>query len=165
MTKGKYAARAANARAESVSERADRLDALLANERHVHAQEVADLKTQIQRLTGRLTSEVNRLAADAVNAAKAEAERRILDERAQGKRRALAGLRVLNDHSARMSGEGWADLYEALGTTLAEHRVDIGDLGTRAHRRQTPAQFRKVALAEDAKAGKPTLSTERESVK
>lgn len=160
MAKGKYAARAANARAESASERADRLEAALTDERRIHAQESSDLRVQIQQLAGRLTTEVHKLAADAVNAARAEADKRVLDERAEAKERVLAGLRVLNNHSARMSGEGWADLYEALDITLAEHRVDIGDLGTRGHRRQTPAQFRKVALAADAKAGKPVLAAE-----
>jgi hypothetical protein len=150
MTRGKYAARAANARAENVGQRAARLEAALAEERAERAREVADLKARIQQVDGQLTSAVTALAADAVLAAADTARRQVADERARSKDRALIALRVLERHGARLGGEGWADLYAALDVTRADARIGADNPGTRGQRRERAAGFRAVARAHDA---------------
>lgn len=73
MSKGKYAARAAQGRAESASARADRLAQVLADERAAHAAEVASLKARVEELSCQLTGQVRQLAADEVRRVQAEA--------------------------------------------------------------------------------------------
>lgn len=73
MSKGKYAARAAQGRAETASARADRLAQVLADERAAHAAEVASLKARVEELSCQLTGQVRELAADEVRRVQAEA--------------------------------------------------------------------------------------------
>jgi hypothetical protein len=72
MTRGKYAARAAQGRAETAAARADRAKEELAAERAAHAAEVAALKARIEVLASQLTGEVKDLAEGEVQRVEAQ---------------------------------------------------------------------------------------------
>lgn len=73
MTRGKYAARAANARAERSQGTAEQLREQLEADHRTHTEEVRELKSQIELLAGQLTCAVADLADKRVADAEAAA--------------------------------------------------------------------------------------------
>jgi hypothetical protein len=120
VARGKYAARAANARAESVSERADRLEAQLADERSASAREIAALKTEVNRLAGQLTTAVKDMAAAEVERIQREAAETLAAAKADWRSRAEAVMEELGSDPAnnRMQTPTWANISALLEVPL-----------------------------------------------
>ncbi len=120
MARGKYAAKAANARAEESQAGVDQLRNLLATERRDRAREAAELNGRIAQLHGRLTTAVRDLAEQAIEEAKAEA-REIVTRSAED--RVAAGVAVhqlLNSQSFYMPPDAWNKLDDLLGITMRD---------------------------------------------
>lgn len=120
MTRGKYATRAANVRAETAQEAVAELRRQLSEERAARAVETAALKTQVQQLSGKLTSSVGALAQDAIASARQGALDAIRGEREAHKERAFAALRIIGSYVKTLPARGWPQLYDALGVTADE---------------------------------------------
>lgn len=128
MARGKYAARAANTRAESATERAERLERQLAEERAAHAREVADLKNRVQQLSGQLTREVGVLAAVEVQRAKDNAQSAIAAEREDWAARARAAIALLDrDGTGMRTAEAWDELRRLLRVSGDDYAGAIRD--------------------------------------
>jgi hypothetical protein len=114
MARGKYATRAANARAETAGERADRLEVALAEERSARAREVAALKTEVQRLAGQLTTAVMTMAAAEVERVRAESVAQIEAIRSESAQRGLDAMRLLEGKMLNLSPKIHSDLEDLL---------------------------------------------------
>lgn len=119
MARGKYAARAANARAASARATAGELQAQLAAEREQHMREKASLNAAIGQLAGRLAAGVDELAREQVAAAHREANERVRRTQQDAAERGLAALKILNDAGVRLPAGTWPALYTALGVDPA----------------------------------------------
>jgi hypothetical protein len=93
MVRGKYTVRAAQGRAESAGQRADRAAQLLAEERAAHTAEVAELKGRIEKLSSQLVGSVKELAAAEVERTEAEWAARLAAEK---QRQHDTALKVFN---------------------------------------------------------------------
>jgi hypothetical protein len=158
VAKGKYAARAASARVSGAQETVERLRQQLAEERAAAAHEIASLKTENQRLAGKLTSavksmasaeveRVQRQAADAVAAARQDAMGEVRIEREAARERAFAALKVIRDYVHTLPVQAWPQLYDALGVTADEvyaAGAEVSDLDhqSRRARRMRQKDFR-----------------------
>lgn len=147
MAKGKYAARAATARAENAADKAARLEAQLASERAAHTAETTDLKNQIQQLQGQLTRGMNDLAGGAVAAAHRDARELVEAERARFHAKALEACKFLlspgPDTGPRINHEDAMHVHELLGVDPGDAIVAYGM--SRVARRMTGPKLRAAA--------------------
>ena len=79
MARGKYAARAANSRADEAKQSAAQLQNLLAAERVEHHRKVAELNGEIARLRGQFSKAVDTAAEAEVKRVHEDSERQITD--------------------------------------------------------------------------------------
>lgn len=151
MTRGKYAAKAAGQRAAAANETAESLKAQLADERATSAREITDLKAEVQRLAGQLTTAVKTMAAAEVERVQAEATAQVETERNKRVERALAIAEVLNRNGVHLPADGYADIADALDVSMGEF---LGaSAKTRAARRSSAAKARYVAALKDRGLG------------
>jgi uncharacterized protein (DUF885 family) len=83
VTRGKYAARAANARAENAQDTVAELRQQLAAEQKAHAADTEALRAQIARLEATLRREVGFMALEKINELNAEHEEQLAHLREQ----------------------------------------------------------------------------------
>lgn len=139
MARGKYAARAANARANEAQQSAAQLTDLLAAERLDHARKVAELNGRIAQLQGRLDKEVGALADAEVQRVRDECQRQLEAERADWRSRSKAVVDTMAaDPSMGLQGATWQQICALLD-------VPVGL--TRNGRRATSKKL--VAMATD----------------
>lgn len=132
MAKGKYAARAASARVSGAQETVERLRQQLAEERAAAAHEIASLKTENQRLAGKLTSAVKSMASAEVERVQRQAAEAIAAATADWRTRAEAVMEELGSDPAnnRMQAPTWANI-----SALLEVPLGHGSANSRSGRR------------------------------
>lgn len=141
MARGKYAVKAAGQRATAAAETVEALKAQLANARKTHAAEVAGLKTEVQQLAGKLTREVNSLAAAEVARVRSEARALVESEREARRAKAIEAWKFLLSLDLRIGYENAARVCELLGIDLGESVEQYGGV-PRAARRLTNGRAR-----------------------
>jgi hypothetical protein len=98
MARGKHAAQAARQRAEAASDALGELKRKYEAERAEWKTERAALLSEVQRLTGRLLSDVAELAQAKVKAAREDAEDAVREAAADFERKAIKVLTLINTH-------------------------------------------------------------------
>jgi hypothetical protein len=143
MARGKYAAKAAGQRAAAAAETVETLTARLAEERTAAAREVADLKTENQRLAGRLTSAVRSMAAAEVERVRLEAAGQVEALRESHRTAALSVAVLLGASKPEPEAETLRAIADILGVPLGEFLAATGEptLGGRATRRFSSAKY------------------------
>lgn len=140
MTRGKYAAKAAKARAEDAQETIAELRRLLEEERAGHAQEVIDLKVEVQRLTGRLTKSVTEMSASEIARVKSECAATLLAEREKRQADALkVGQLFVDGDGVYLKPELWQVLATLLDVPLGKLLAASGIPTERGTRRMSDA--------------------------
>jgi hypothetical protein len=146
VAKGKYAARAANARVSSAQETVEQLRQQLAEERAAAAHEIASLKNENQRLAGKLTSAVKAMAGAEVERVQQQAAEALAAATADWKARAEAVMEELGSDPAnnRMPASTWANISSLLKVPLGH-----GSGSSRAGRRATTKRAVAVATEDE----------------
>ncbi len=147
MARGKYAVKAAGQRATAAAETVEALKAQLAEERATAAREIAELKTENQRLAGQLTSAVKTMAAAEVDRVRVECRAEITKERGRQVEKAVAIAAVLDRDGAHLTMGGYADIADALGVSMGDFLSSTAT--TRASRRATTTTARYVEALKD----------------
>lgn len=131
MSRGKYAARAAQSRAESAAAQANQSTEKLQSEREQHAAEIKALKIQIETLSANLTRGVADLADERVRRVESECENRLRREREGQKQAAQEVFRIFAASLVSTAPDAWhlpesaiyqtvRDMAEALNTPMGE---------------------------------------------
>lgn len=136
MTRGKYAAKAAKARAEDAQETVAELRQFLAEERARHAQEVIDLKTKVQQLSGQISSGIQEAARAEVRRVNDEWAATLMAERHGRREAARAVGAVLRASTVRLQPQQWGDIAKLLNVSFGELTTsEAGQGGNRTARR------------------------------
>lgn len=120
MARGKYAARAANTRAENAQQSATQLADLLAAERLEHSRKVAELNGRIAQLQGRLDKDIRALADAEVQQAKAETQAAAKKADKDLKAAGIAVRAILREQGARLPPTAWDALDDIFGLNMRD---------------------------------------------
>ena len=129
MARGKYAARAANTRAENAQQSATQLADLLAAERLEHARKVAELNGRIAQLQGRLDKEIKALAATEVQRVNDEWAQLFAAKADNWRQTAEQVIEILGETGVSLQASQWQRVASLLEVNL--------DGSNRAGRRAT----------------------------